>query len=90
MPPNLTLRPSAYYVNGQAPINVKPMGAGTTVFEDKVKASVRGRFDADCPAYKSKSSLTCAQSPSVADGQTICRACWVLRDKVINYTLHTA
>lgn len=90
MPPNLTLRPSAYYVNGQAPVRVQPMSAGTTVFEDKVKGSVRGRFDADCPAYKAKSSLTCAQSPSVADGQTICRACWVLRDQVINYTLHTA
>lgn len=87
IPPNLIVRPSAYYVNAPPPDAKAGYAAGSTVVADGSKHPGEDPFDWDCKAYESKFGPSC-RGAIAPDGKQGCRACWEHTDMIINYTLH--
>jgi hypothetical protein len=90
---NLVIRPSAYHIN-EAPPSRDQLGQGwangSAAFHKDVKAqgAREGAFDFDCQTYAvDDESHTCRHAVA-PDGKVGCRACWVRRDLITNYTLH--
>jgi hypothetical protein len=92
-PNNLTIRPSAYHINEPPPRNLGPgWSAGATAFSENEKDAGAGHgWQWDCGAYAvDDPHVTCRAAIDPILETRGCRACWLLRDQEVNYTLHGA
>jgi hypothetical protein len=102
IPPNFSIRPSAYSVGDPAPYINRPSPTGTkgtaVLFPDDAKQRMHkeGRaefgdgkkFDFQCGVYAlAKGNKTCLSSVA-PDGKVGCRACWKRRDLAVSYVIH--
>lgn len=78
-PSNLSIRPSALYVDEKPPA-VEGLGAGTTV----AFGATRGVWD--CPAYAADEH-SCETGINPA-GKKGCRVCWIHPEREVNYRPH--
>lgn len=88
---NLVIRASGYSIGDYAPGALYPngpVGSTSLVQKDNKGEGKDPRYDWDCPAYTGDAATTCSDSTNPSDGKPGCRACWVHRDKRINYTTH--
>ena len=88
VPPNFSIRPSAYGLGDYAP-EAPNLAKGTSVLTpDDSKASKGEKFDHQCGVYDlKKGNKTCVDALA-PDGKRGCRACWVRPDLRINYVAH--
>jgi hypothetical protein len=94
VPPNFSIRPSAYHIGDPAPMLFKDNGeraiaAGTSVLTPAQSEAGRGvLFDHQCGVYDlAKGNKTCVEAKN-PEGNLGCRACWVKPDLRINYVAH--
>lgn len=98
---NFLVRASAYHFNDPAPGAIHPdnaVGSCSIYKEDdlRVKGGKDDRYDISCPIYDAKTpknQTTCASAPPPAgsgreEEKHGCRACWLMKDKRINYQAH--
>lgn len=92
VPPNFTIRPSAYHLADSAPM-VDGIAAGTSVLTPSDAAATKGiKYDHQCGVYDlAKGNKTCvdAKPPGWREGDPVgCRACWVRPELRVNYVAH--
>jgi hypothetical protein len=88
IPPNFTIRPSAYHVGDSAPM-AQNLAAGTSVLTPEDSEVSKGeKFDHQCGVYDlDKGNRTCVEAKD-PEGKPGCRACWVRPELRVNYVAH--
>lgn len=94
VPPNFSIRPSAYHIGDPAPMLFKDDGeraiaAGTSVLTPAQSEAGKGVFfDHQCGVYDlAKGNKTCVEAKN-PEGNPGCRACWVRPELRVNYVAH--
>lgn len=99
IPPNFTIRPSAYHVGDPAPQRVNAansQGTGVLSVQDakdglvgSSKFKLNGKkADHICGVYALVPGNKTCKEATAPDGKKGCRACWVQQDLAIGYVLH--
>jgi hypothetical protein len=88
IPPNFTIRPSAYGLGDYAPEAVNLAGGTSVLVPEDAAASKGEKYDHQCGVYDlRKGNKTCVDALG-PDGERGCRACWVRPDLRVNYVAH--